>query len=71
MGKQLAGKYPLDTSSSCGKSLDLFITVMCLWLVGCSVGWFVDCLNMTQVLVNSAFNCVPCSSSLLSIDNII
>lgn len=34
VGKQLAGKYPLDTSSSCGKSLDLFVIVMCLWLVG-------------------------------------
>lgn len=40
VGKQLAGKYPLDTSSSCGKSLDLFVTVMCLWLVG----WLVSCL---------------------------
>lgn len=38
VGKQLVGKYPLDTSSSCGKSLDLFVTVMCLWLVGWLVG---------------------------------
>lgn len=46
MGKQPASKYPLDTSSSCGKSSDLFIAiVLCLWLVG----WLVDCLNTTVV----------------------
>lgn len=75
MGKQLAGKYPVDTSGSFGKSLDLFVTAMCLWLVGCLLAWsdgcFVDYLIMTQVLVNSGFCHVPCSRSLLYIDNII
>lgn len=41
------------------------------WLVGQLFGWFVDCLNMIQVLVNSAFYSVTCSRSLLYIDNII
>lgn len=44
VGKQLAGKYPLDTSSSCGKSSDLLITVViCLWLAGWLVGWLLGC----------------------------
>lgn len=47
VGKQLASKYPLGTSSSSGKDSDLFIRVVtCLLLVG----WLVGCLNTTVVL---------------------
>lgn len=56
----------------------MLLACVCGWLVGRSVGWFVDCLNMTQMLVNSAFNYFLLCSMLkvsaiqkLYIDNII
>lgn len=35
VGKQLAGKYPLDTSRSCGK-IWIFLLLLCVrgWLIG-------------------------------------